>query len=78
MSVLQFKTSDYPFGIFKLLAIVLYVLLQFMTSDDSFGIFKHLAIVLSVLQSKTEDSKGVIRSLKGIQQAVRIEFFCLY
>jgi hypothetical protein len=40
---------DYPFGIFKLLTIVLSVLLQVMASDYPFGIFKLLIIVLSVL-----------------------------
>jgi hypothetical protein len=38
--LLQFMASDYIFGIFKLLAIVLSVFLQFMTSDYIFGIFK--------------------------------------
>jgi hypothetical protein len=41
--------SDYPFGIFKLLIIVLFVLLQVMASDYPFGIFKLLVIVLFVL-----------------------------
>jgi hypothetical protein len=44
LSVLQFKTSDYPFAIFKLLAIVLSVL-QFKTTDYSFGIFKLFLVV---------------------------------
>ena len=39
--------SDYPFGIFKLLAII-YVL-RCTASDYSFSNFKHLVIVLSVL-----------------------------
>jgi hypothetical protein len=41
--------SDYPFGIFKLLIIVLFVLLQVMASDYPFGIFKLLIIVLFVI-----------------------------
>jgi len=39
LSVLQFMSSDYSFGIFKFLAIVLSVL-RFTSSDYSFGIFK--------------------------------------
>jgi hypothetical protein len=34
--------SDYPFGIFKLLAIVLSVPLRFTASDYPFGILKRL------------------------------------
>ena len=48
MFVLLFMTSDYHFGIFKLLAIVMSVL-RFMTSDYHFGIFKLLTIVMFVL-----------------------------
>jgi hypothetical protein len=48
--------SDYPIGIFKLLAIVLSVLLWLTTSDYLVGIFKLLAILMSVLLV------GIIRS----------------
>jgi hypothetical protein len=51
---LSSMTSDYHFGIFKLLAIVMSVL-RFMTSDYHFGIFKLLAIVMSVLLFMTSD-----------------------
>jgi hypothetical protein len=54
-------TSDYPFSIFTLLAIVLSVLLV-MASDYPFSIFTLLAIVLSVLLVMTSDYQGVIRS----------------
>jgi hypothetical protein len=46
--LLCFTDSDYVFGIFRLLAIVLFVLLCFTYSDYVFGIFRLLAIVLSV------------------------------
>ena len=44
LSVLQFKTSDYPFGIFKLLAIVLSILPS-KTSDYPCGVFKLFLVV---------------------------------
>jgi hypothetical protein len=44
LSVLQFKTSDYTFGIFKLLAIVLSIL-PFKTSDYPCGVFKLFLVV---------------------------------
>jgi hypothetical protein len=49
LSVLRCTASEYPFGIFLLLAIVLSVLLRYTDSDYPFGIFILLAIVLSVL-----------------------------
>jgi competence transcription factor ComK len=74
---LWFTASDYPFGIFKLLTIILSVL-WFTASGYPFGIFKLLTIILSVLVirsckskdrqyngQKFEDTKGVIRSCKS-------------
>jgi hypothetical protein len=65
LSVLRFTDSDYPFGIFELLAIVLSVL-RFTDSDYPFGITKG---VIRIRKSKNrqhngqkfEDTKGVIR-----------------
>ena len=48
LSVLRFTDSDYPFGIFKLVATVLSVHLRFIAYDYPFGIFKLVATVLSV------------------------------
>ena len=48
--VLRCTASDYPFGIFLRLAIVLSVLLRCKASDYPFGIFLLLAIALSVLR----------------------------
>ena len=49
LSVLRCKVSAYPFGIFLLVVIVLFVLLRCTASDYPFGIFLLLAIVLFVL-----------------------------
>ena len=48
LCVRRFTDSDYPFGIFKCVAIALSVL-WFTDSDYSYGIFKCVAIALSVL-----------------------------
>jgi hypothetical protein len=48
--------------------------------EDTKGVIRSLKLKKNRQYNgqKFEDSKGVIRSLKGIQLAVRIEFFCLY
>ena len=51
LSFFQIMASDYPFDIFKHLAIVLSVFFRITASDYPFDIFKLLAIVLSVLFS---------------------------
>jgi hypothetical protein len=45
--------SDYTFGIFRLLVIVLSVLHGLTASDYTFGIFRLLVTVLSVLHGLT-------------------------
>ena len=50
LSVLWFTASDYPFGIFTLLTIVLSVLLWFTASDYPFGILD-LRLLITLLVS---------------------------
>ena len=69
------RGRDYPFGIFKLMAIVLSVL-QFKTSDFTpLGIFKLLAIVLYVLrQFKTSDYPfGIFKLLAIVLTVVQFK-----
>jgi len=46
--VLRFTDSEYPVGIFKLLAIVLSVLLRLTALDYSFGIFQLSMLTLAL------------------------------
>jgi hypothetical protein len=71
----QFTVSDYPFGIFTLLDIVLSVLLQFTVSEYPFGIFTLLDIVLSVLlQFTVSDYPFGIFTLLDIVLSVLLQF----
>jgi hypothetical protein len=61
--VCRITSSDYPFGIFRILTIALSVL-RFTVSDYPFGIFEVLAIVLSVLPFTVSDSTfGIFKHL---------------
>ena len=73
--LLRFATSDYLFGIFTLLTIVLSVLLRFATSDYLFGIFTLLTIALSVLlRFVTSDYLFGIFTLLTIVLSVLLRF----
>jgi hypothetical protein len=69
---------DYPFGVFKLLTIVLSVLLLFMVFDYTFGIFKLLTIVLSVLLlfMVFDYTFGVFKLFSGVAHVAPQKLIC--